>query len=158
MYSIRPVPSKQNRAYGLSRVPLSKKVSQSDTKEVPSVTIHEVGKEFRNDIVIKQVIQFVLNGWPEINLPEIFKHYHTKSQELTVENKCLMWGHRLAHEPYGNERQKAWRNLIFGGHHFIAKLNKLLETVTHVDSIKQTLEKQNRVPGLCHRTQSMTAC
>ena len=36
----------------------------------------------------------MLNGWPK-KIKDELKNYKIKENELTIENECLMWGHRL---------------------------------------------------------------
>ena len=43
---------------------------------------------------MKRVLNYVLLGWPEKSSDDI-KSYRQKQYELTVEDGCLMWGHRV---------------------------------------------------------------
>ena len=51
-------------------------------------------EETKLDKELKIIYKYVLKGWPKV-INEELKNYKAKEHELTIENECLMWGHRL---------------------------------------------------------------
>lgn len=59
------------------------------------LSLSDIREAIKLDNVMSTVIDFTLNGWPsQINEP-IFKDYYSHRCELSVENGCLMRGHKL---------------------------------------------------------------
>lgn len=58
------------------------------------LSLFDVQEALRQDKVLSAVMHYVLNGWPN-NLEDRYKTYFSHRLELSVENNCLMRGHRL---------------------------------------------------------------
>ncbi|XP_046753091.1 uncharacterized protein K02A2.6-like [Diprion similis] len=62
--------------------------------DIPTIDDQIVSEESERDAVLSKVISFVKFGWPKETSSE-FKSFENRRRELTIENKCLMWGHRV---------------------------------------------------------------
>ena len=103
----RPTTAHAN-ADGLSRLPLKVNASvpaSTDTvwcnmMELDSlpVTVAEIRKETRTDVLISKVYQYTIEGWPHTTEPE-FRAFVQRKDELTIENGCLLWGLRVIIPP-----------------------------------------------------------
>lgn len=119
-FKIQYVKSKDNcNADGLSRLPQpssetdvnsvksSYKKSLNSSYEylnfvkdnVPCLNYFDVQKETAKDVVLSQVVQYCLNGWPtntnNTELNEKIKPYKNRASELYVDRQCLMLGNRI---------------------------------------------------------------
>ena len=56
----------------------------------------------QRDPVLSKVLQFALQGWPEQVAPELKSFFHCRD-ELSVEDNCIMWGHRIIIPPQGRQ-------------------------------------------------------
>ena len=95
---------KHGNADGLSRLPLP----QKQEKEKPDVatqfnvvqmstlplTHRQLRTASRCDSVVSKVMQYTKQGWPN-TVPEAFKSYWRRRNEMTVEADCLLWGTRV---------------------------------------------------------------
>ena len=87
----------------LSRLPLQIEKPE-DVDEVRLVNIlqieslplsaEQIRKTTRADPVLSRVLEYTLTGWPEERSPEIAAYYQ-KHHEITIENRCLLWGIRV---------------------------------------------------------------
>ena len=90
---------------GLSRLPYSQSEDLPDSDSVElynlsqidslPVSASDVKRETRRDPTLSKVFDFTLNGWTDKPQDERLKPYYTRRNELSVENRCLMWGIRL---------------------------------------------------------------
>ena len=48
----------------------------------------------RCDPILSRVLQYAKHGWPH-QVSDVFKPYHTRQNELALENGCVMWGVRV---------------------------------------------------------------
>ena len=58
------------------------------------VTAAQIQLQTRMDPHLAQVLQYTLNGWPNVAVPEL-KPYWSKRTELSVQNGCILWGSRV---------------------------------------------------------------
>lgn len=89
-------------ADGLSRLPLSNKdyeVENEDyfhfvTSERVPIESSQIEKETRKDKVLSKVHLYTREGWPKAVDDEL-KPFAEKANEISIENKVLMWGYRV---------------------------------------------------------------
>lgn len=107
-FKIKHIPGKNNcTADCLSRLINAKKYKESDnfndsdynhlnfiSQNVNVILATEVEKETNQDMVLKVVKNFIINGWPN-QVSDDIKIYKQRKHELNIENGCIMWGHRL---------------------------------------------------------------
>ena len=58
------------------------------------MTAAQVAKTTQSDPVLSKILQFVKQGWPTV-VSENLKPYKSRSNELTVQGSCLLWGVRV---------------------------------------------------------------
>lgn len=59
------------------------------------VTLEQLREETSKDVTLNKVITFVFNGWPKKTQDINLKPYHACRLQLSVENGCLMRGHKV---------------------------------------------------------------
>jgi len=61
------------------------------------VLAEDVTKATKLDPILSKVHQFLLNGWPvnSDEIPEVFKPFYHRRDELSYEQGCVLWGARL---------------------------------------------------------------
>ena len=104
-YSIEYLSSKENAvADALSRLPHEDSEDGTEgtifvTEVVNSdfpVTATEIAAETQKDLVLKQVYERTLYGWSEtVPINDELKPYHCRRLELSCDQGCLKWGHRV---------------------------------------------------------------
>ena len=57
----------------------------------------------QRDPVLSKILQVVLQGWPEQVASELKPFFHCHN-ELSVEDNCTMWGHRVIIPPLGKQQ------------------------------------------------------
>ena len=95
-------------ADGLSRLPLSDSKEASvvcssepsvfNISQIESlpVTAAQVEAATRTDPILIKVLHYTKQGWPRTQQStEALKPFRQRSQELTVEGRCLLWGMRI---------------------------------------------------------------
>lgn len=112
-YSIKHIQGKENYADWLSRLPLAK--TKMSTKKFPilhdidetylnnirdsnfaSLDWKMVQKTTREDLVLCQTMRYCLDGWPDTKpKDDRLRTMWEKREALSVENNCLLWGHRV---------------------------------------------------------------
>ena len=58
------------------------------------ITEKDTGKATVLGPLLSRVLDFVMTGWPEKCDEEELKPYHIRSQELSCEQSCVLWGSR----------------------------------------------------------------
>ena len=56
------------------------------------ITAKDIGKATLLDPLLRRVLDFVMTGWPEKCDEKELKPYHIRSQELSCEQSCVLWG------------------------------------------------------------------
>ena len=106
------------------------------------VTAVQIETVTRNDPVLSKVLTYTRGEWPQVN-PDELKPFSTRSQELTLEGDCIMWGIRviilkkfqsyvleeLHSEHIGMSRMKVLQEAMCGGQALIKILRTLLNYV-----------------------------
>ena len=59
------------------------------------ISAKDIGKATVLDPLLRRVLDFVMTGWPEKCDEEEIKPYHIRSQELSREESCVLWGARV---------------------------------------------------------------
>lgn len=63
-------------------------------KDIQTIDSVQIANETKNDIVLCEVMGYVMNGWPVKVRPEV-EYFNSKKNEVTVERGCVMWGYRV---------------------------------------------------------------
>lgn len=101
-YTIEYLPANRNViADMLSRLPLESTQGNVENSNInfvaevfEKINRNIIVSETRQDPELRQIIKFVVFGWPN-NVNEQFKSYMMKKFDLTYENQCLFLGHKI---------------------------------------------------------------
>ena len=66
--------------------------------EALPITNQQLKLATERDPLLSQVRQYIREGWPPV-VPEEFKAYLSRKQELTLQNDCILWGSRVVIPP-----------------------------------------------------------
>lgn len=79
-------------------------VKENDTEEytylnyviddVEIIDCNKIREETVSDPILSQVYDYVCNGWPT-KIHDAMQAYKLRQNELTIEQGCLMWGHKV---------------------------------------------------------------
>ncbi|XP_043476284.1 uncharacterized protein K02A2.6-like [Leptopilina heterotoma] len=106
-YKIKYIEGKNNNANCFSRFPVKNDKKEIDcetneysylnfvTNDIEVISTDVLRNKIDNDCELKTVKRFILEGWPS-KVSDDLKKYASKNRELTIENGCVMWGHRIA--------------------------------------------------------------
>ena len=94
--------AKHSNCDALSRLPHedSKIGSESEIYTLSAIdrdfpiTATDIGKATLQDPVLSKVLDWVMLGWPEAGTEDL-KPYHTRRNELSCEQNCILWGSRV---------------------------------------------------------------
>ena len=114
-YTIRHKPGRTlGNADALSRLPRSVTTSSDSTPadiihlmehlSTTSCTAAHIKEWTSKDPLLSQVYRYVMSGWPRSKLPEKFKPYQSRLNELSTQDGCLLWGSRVVIPPPGRSR------------------------------------------------------
>lgn len=79
------------------------------------VSIGDIRKESEQDEVLKKVKNYIQNGWPAKCENDQLKPYHSCRLELSLENDCILRGHKLVIPPkYREQLLNELHNSHFG--------------------------------------------
>ncbi|KAF2886882.1 hypothetical protein ILUMI_19293 [Ignelater luminosus] len=59
------------------------------------IIVEDVEQETEKDVVLKQVFAYVQDGWSSVISDENLKKYYIRKNELTCEEKCIIWEQRV---------------------------------------------------------------
>ena len=92
-------------ADALSRLPLTNApesvpvcaewIQLVNTLDATPVTANDISKWSKTDSVIARVLFFLDSGWPEVEVEPELKPYFHRRNELSVQQGCVLWGHRV---------------------------------------------------------------
>ena len=58
------------------------------------ISVEKFAEATNTDVVLKVILQYIRRGWPN-KVPKEYQTFNRKENKLTVEEGCIMWGHRL---------------------------------------------------------------
>ena len=150
-------------ADALSRLPLP--ASNTDKTCVPMENIHsfeylniadplnahKIQAATRNDKVLSRVHCYVQTGiWPE-NIPDDFKAWHNRKDELSCEQGCVLWGSRVAIPT--NLRPQALQ-MLHDGHPGIVKMKAVARSNIFWPNIDRDIESMVNSCSPCQQSRA----
>ena len=164
-YEIEWKPTREHaNADGLSRLPLQgeKPECQSSTADAAfvigqvqalPVTAERLETATRQDYLLSKVHLYVREGWPS-GLPDEFKPYLNRRQELSTEGDCLMWGNRVV---IPQKLRSCIVDELHRGHPGMARMKSVARSYLWWPGLDKELEEcvQNCVP--CQTVKSAPA-
>lgn len=91
-------------ADGLSRLPMPVTRKEAEVPgdvllleavQFPPVNAVDVARETSKDPHLSTVMQWIRHGWPQEYLSEEYHVYKVRSQELSIQQDCIVWGNRV---------------------------------------------------------------
>ena len=149
----------QANADALSRLPL-----KDSTQEVPCpedtifmletlragdspVTAVEIKAWTDKDPVLSRVRNMVLNGWrSQVSNDAAFHPYKQRELELSVQDGCVLWGHRVVIPPAGRE---AVMQTLHDAHPGITRIKGLARSFVWWPGIDKDLERKVKSCQIC---------
>ncbi|XP_038064022.1 uncharacterized protein K02A2.6-like [Patiria miniata] len=150
--------AKHCNADGLSRLPLGETVSepadpddilQVSQLETLPVSSSDVRKETASDITLAKVYDYTMRGWPSDTDPSLAA-YHSRRNEITVHDNCLMWGLRVIVP--GKLRAQVLAEL-HEGHLGVVKMKSLSRGFAWWPGIDHDIEQLAKECSGCQKTQ-----
>ena len=111
----------------------------------------DIKKETSRDPVLSRVLQFVLNGWPDICDSDNLKPFWSKQLELSAQQGCLLWGNRVVVPPL--LRQKILQQL-HDSHLGISRMKSLGRMFVWWPGFDQEVEEIVRHCDICQRSRA----
>ena len=117
------------------------------------ITSSTIRKWTAVDPVLSRVLDYVLYGWPS-SVGEEFQPFLKKKLELSVEDKCLLWGNRVVVPPVGREKVL---QLLHDGHPGITRMKALARSVVWWPGIDQQIENKVHSCSSCQEVAHLPA-
>ena len=162
-YSIIHRPGQRlGNADGLSRLPLP-----SSVKDVPKpydtvllmerlntslVTAAQIRSWIDKDPTLSKVRKFIQQGWPDGDVEEQLSPYARRKGELSVEDRCLLWGTRVIVPP---QLQSRVLDEIHEGHPGITRMKSFARSYVWWPGLSSDLENKVQQCQLCQQNRKM---
>ena len=150
--------TKHANADALSRLPLPVVPKPSNVPpelvlltENSPVTAHDIKVWTRRDNELARVFQFVAQGWPEVVDPEL-NIFHTKQEELSIHEGCILWGTRVVVPKQGRE---AVLQELHQGHPGISRMKFFARMYVWWSGLDKDIEKLLHGCNKCQEVSSV---
>ena len=100
------------------------------------VSVLQVCKATRADLVLRKVILYLKSGWP-IKLPDLLKPYFNCRDELSIEEGCVLWGICVI---VPKKLQSSVLNMLHEGHVEVVKMKMIAWSYIWWPGIDKTIE------------------
>ncbi|XP_044592420.1 uncharacterized protein K02A2.6-like isoform X2 [Cotesia glomerata] len=113
--------------------------------EAITINYETLIRESCEDRVLQLVIQYIKNGWPS-KVDDEFTPYKNRARELSIENDCVMWGHRVV---VPKTLQKQMLNELHSIHFGIVKMKAMARSFVWWPSIDSDIEEISKSCKFC---------
>ncbi|XP_051915879.1 uncharacterized protein K02A2.6-like [Hippocampus zosterae] len=151
-------------ADGLSRIPLPETIDDG-TKTITAslnalicehleeapLSAKQISKATRKDSELSLLHRYIQLGWPT-EIPENFRVFHRKKDELSVEQGCVLWGTRVV---VPEKMRRVVLKEIHDGHPGIVKMKTIARQYVWWPNIDMDVEKVCKQCQTCQLEQRM---
>lgn len=149
-YEIEVVKSKSNgNCDALSRLPINDKLQVFEREfdvinfiqtDCQTLDCKLVAKESSRDKTLFKITNFIVKGWPENakNLNDIESNFFKKRCELSIENNCVLWGHRVV---IPESLKAAMLNELHASHLGMVKMKQLARSYFWWPNLNRDIEE-----------------
>ena len=119
------------------------------------ITYQEIARWTKKDKLLKQVLNYVNNGWPDKSpTTEEWRPYFNKRHEIGIMEECILWGRRVIVPIQG---RKKLMEALHEGHPGIVRMKGLSRTYFWWPKLDQEIEFKVRNCYECQQTNQMPA-
>ncbi|XP_048249134.1 uncharacterized protein K02A2.6-like [Haliotis rufescens] len=106
------------------------------------------------DPTLSRVRNFLLSGWPSINLEESFTPFVKRKHELSVLDGCVLWGNRIVVPPQGREIVV---NMLHEAHPGISRMKSVACGFVWWPKMDDELELKVKTCSVCQQSRPVQA-
>ena len=118
--------------------------------EALPVTAMQLRAATRCDPILSRVLRYAKHGWPH-QVSDVFKPYHTRQNELALENGCVMWGVRVI---VPKKLQEQVLHELHRSHPGIARMKTLARSHVWWPKLDQDIESLVKACPQCQSVRS----
>lgn len=135
----------------LSRLPIRDRLNEEDEREQKtfeikalqsggplSLNIESVRKKTEEDSLLKEIRSCVMHGWRNGAIPRAHKNFFAKSNALSVEQGCVLFGSRLV---MPKSLYESALSLLHSNHMGIVKMKQLARQYLFWDGLNEDIER-----------------
>ena len=113
--------------------------------ELP-VTAKQINEVTCHDPILSRVLEFTMNGWPNVVQDESLKPYFVRRNELSADQGCILWGRRVVIPP--SHRKRILEDL-HDQHPGICRMKALARSYLWWPNLDQEIETKVRACNVC---------
>lgn len=164
-FEIEFVKSRENgNVDALSRLPLPREHKLCNELDLISyinyveetfpISASEVAAATKKDNILKQISNYVINGWPSIVSSELEKPYFFRKDNLTIDRGCLLYNHRVViPEPL----RKQVLHELHEGHLGIVKMKNTARSYVYWPNLDFDIETIGKACHACQQQRDAPA-
>jgi len=121
--------------------------------EILPVTLQDIERETRRDLVLSEVYELTRQGWPT-QTPAHLHEFQSRSHELSIHGYCIMWGIRVV---IPKKHQRRVLDELHQGHIGVVKMKSLARSYVWWPGIDRDIENAVKSCHGCQRVQKAPA-
>ena len=110
----------------------------------------DIGKATLQEPVLSKVLHWVMMGWPEASTEDL-KPYHTRQNELSCEQNCILWGTRVIILQVF--RGKMLKELHWE-HRGVCAMKEIARTCIWWPKMDEEIQREIKLCSVCQNVQS----
>ncbi|XP_063545414.1 uncharacterized protein K02A2.6-like [Cydia strobilella] len=138
-----PLPCRRNKEKGLDAMSYINYVEESFP-----ISARDVASGTQSDVVLKNIFNYVRDGWPVSVLAEQEKSYFHRKDKLTLDRGCILYNHRVV-IPDGLRQQVLME--LHEGHLGVVKMKNLARGYVYWPQLDAEIEALCRACAACRQ-------